>query len=661
MARPKAAQPGRILLKNSPEIAYEAHPDCELPAAEHVIVNCELDEAFMRKLVKLNRRHVTFEVEYEQAEKLTVYSSDINFSSFIMCNVDTSFRDRSRIHEHYIFDHAAGKASYVGNSIQLFSTWYGSNINDPATKILLHSYGAIRQAQLDKHAIRDAREREHMLTMPLLPVKPKSRRMSGLEARLPKVPVWAGPDRLGPRKGRPVLMPTPTTPPKALVLTAAEENFVKEQERQKNQIANIRRSIIHLLAVREWTIDDLIEHLGAARHIIDEAFFKVAKTGETGRMKNISDRAFKDLDPWNFDYPSEADRELAIQNAISAFDRMRVGRTDPLWQILLPVKERGKGILLSRLELQFGPYNPHTHPRRSPGRRDSASASASEPMSRTGSQSSADGAIALPTLPKRVTPAKKTRAKPKDRMTKAQRDEAVALHNAKFSKNDKTPGIAEAEKVTEITTTKKKPAAPRKKVVRKTTVTKPPAATTKAATTAKGKKRALEVEEDSETEEPPTSRKRRVSDPEAKAAMADYMANTPAYQLKPAYKSTASPKKPSHLGRAAVAQSPAAAGALKRKADVASVQPATKRHQPSPPTTDSSPNMENNTGLTAQQARFLEKSEAFLAQHADYVVLYQKVAANPASTPEDIKMVTDLHYKLAAMKAELSAAAPSAA
>merc|ERR1711881_404091 len=49
---------------------------------------------------------------------------------------------------------------------------------------------------------------------------------------------------------------------------------------------------------------------------------------------------------------SEEDRQAAIENAIRAFDRMRLPKDDPLWQKLLPKADRGKGITLSKLALK---------------------------------------------------------------------------------------------------------------------------------------------------------------------------------------------------------------------------------------------------------------------------------------------------------------------
>jgi RNA polymerase II elongation factor ELL len=84
------------------------------------------------------------------------------------------------------------------------------------------------------------------------------------------------------------------------------------------------------------------------RKILD----KIAKlTGKGEEEYVLLDRTYKELDVWKFNYNDE-DRQTAIQNAIHAFDRQRLPKDDPLWQKLLPVEERGKGKILSRLALK---------------------------------------------------------------------------------------------------------------------------------------------------------------------------------------------------------------------------------------------------------------------------------------------------------------------
>ncbi|OAX78247.1 hypothetical protein ACJ72_07448 [Emergomyces africanus] len=93
----------------------------------------------------------------------------------------------------------------------------------------------------------------------------------------------------------------------------------------------------------------------------------VQKYGVENRLDRekygLKDKAYKDLDIWNFPYPSQDERQEAIENAISAFDRMRISRTDKLWQMLLPKAERGKGKVLSRLNLHTGPIAKSATPR----------------------------------------------------------------------------------------------------------------------------------------------------------------------------------------------------------------------------------------------------------------------------------------------------------
>jgi RNA polymerase II elongation factor ELL len=72
------------------------------------------------------------------------------------------------------------------------------------------------------------------------------------------------------------------------------------------------------------------------------------------------DKLYKELDVWNFNYKNQEDRQAAIDNAIRAYDRMRLSKDDELWQKLLPEEERGQGKVLSRLNLNKAPVNTST-------------------------------------------------------------------------------------------------------------------------------------------------------------------------------------------------------------------------------------------------------------------------------------------------------------
>jgi RNA polymerase II elongation factor ELL len=108
----------------------------------------------------------------------------------------------------------------------------------------------------------------------------------------------------------------------------------------------IRKPLVHYLAVRprEYLKCHRAVHTNP-RRILE----KVArKTGKGKEEWALLDRAYKELDVWTFNY-SEKDRQAAIENAIHAYDRIRLPKDDPHWQKLLPEEERGKGKVLSRL------------------------------------------------------------------------------------------------------------------------------------------------------------------------------------------------------------------------------------------------------------------------------------------------------------------------
>lgn len=128
------------------------------------------------------------------------------------------------------------------------------------------------------------------------------------------------------------------------------------QNKDRIRLDALKVPFIHLLAVRAVSVKFLARVTCAS---LDDCTALTQKYGVENRHNrdkfDLKDKAYKDLDVWNFPYPSQEDRQEAIENAISAFDRMRISRTDKQWQMLLPKEERGKGKCLSRLNLSTGP------------------------------------------------------------------------------------------------------------------------------------------------------------------------------------------------------------------------------------------------------------------------------------------------------------------
>lgn len=118
------------------------------------------------------------------------------------------------------------------------------------------------------------------------------------------------------------------------------------------------------LEIKQKAMTKVVTHFLASRPAIDEDIFtrtnvpsrdrstilqKCASLDASTQKWTLKDRAYKDIRVWDFKYPRASDREAAIEAAIRAYDRLRLGREDDLWQLLLPKEERNKGKVLSRL------------------------------------------------------------------------------------------------------------------------------------------------------------------------------------------------------------------------------------------------------------------------------------------------------------------------
>ena len=127
----------------------------------------------------------------------------------------------------------------------------------------------------------------------------------------------------------------------------------------------LRTPLIHFLAARPASTKLLVQHLNCKEEDVLEVLQKVGKRFRLDESKwDLTDKAFKELDIWDFHYPNEGDRQLAINRAISAFDRMRLSTSEKLWDMLIPTNERGKGKILSHLNhLHKGPIQQATTPK----------------------------------------------------------------------------------------------------------------------------------------------------------------------------------------------------------------------------------------------------------------------------------------------------------
>ena len=118
----------------------------------------------------------------------------------------------------------------------------------------------------------------------------------------------------------------------------------------------MRTPLIHLLATESLASAEIYNKTRIPKAALDTILQRIGKKDDVGKW-HLSDKAFRELDVWKFEYPSRVKRQAAIDNAIRAYDRMRVDKDSILWQQLLPREERGKGKILSRLQLGAGQIN----------------------------------------------------------------------------------------------------------------------------------------------------------------------------------------------------------------------------------------------------------------------------------------------------------------
>ncbi|KAH8682185.1 hypothetical protein BX600DRAFT_505796 [Xylariales sp. PMI_506] len=115
-------------------------------------------------------------------------------------------------------------------------------------------------------------------------------------------------------------------------------------EKNKEQ----RSTLVHELAVRDQTFDYLKDKWTGSEADLKTTLSKVADPiGDKWSMKKLY---WKELDVWNYHYKTSEDRQAAIDHAIKQYDKQRLGTTAPEWERLLKEEDRGKGVVLSKLQ-----------------------------------------------------------------------------------------------------------------------------------------------------------------------------------------------------------------------------------------------------------------------------------------------------------------------
>ncbi|KAI1464261.1 uncharacterized protein F4812DRAFT_217615 [Daldinia caldariorum] len=130
-------------------------------------------------------------------------------------------------------------------------------------------------------------------------------------------------------------------------------------EKNKNQ----RSILVHELASRDRTYEYLSEIWKGAEADLKRNVEKIANYDSSTKKYSLRPVFWKELDVWNYDYRNEEDRRAAIDNAIRQYDKSRLPTSAVEWEKLLTPSERGKGIVLSKLQATLAKGNVTPTPR----------------------------------------------------------------------------------------------------------------------------------------------------------------------------------------------------------------------------------------------------------------------------------------------------------
>ncbi|KAI1091842.1 hypothetical protein F5B19DRAFT_457146 [Rostrohypoxylon terebratum] len=123
-------------------------------------------------------------------------------------------------------------------------------------------------------------------------------------------------------------------------------------EKNKNQ----RTILVHELAARDQTFEHLADVWKGNEADLKPTVEKVANFDASTKKWSLKKIYWKELDVWNYDYRND-DRAAAIENAIKQYDKQRISTSAPEWEKLLAPSERGKGIVLSKLQTNLAKGN----------------------------------------------------------------------------------------------------------------------------------------------------------------------------------------------------------------------------------------------------------------------------------------------------------------
>lgn len=147
----------------------------------------------------------------------------------------------------------------------------------------------------------------------------------------------------------------PSSPALNAVASPNPAFSASQQMFEKNKSQRI--ALVHELAPRDQSYKHLIGVWKGAESDLKPALERIGSFDASTKKWSLRKMFWKELDVWNYDYANPDDRQAAIDNAVRLYDKSRMPTSAPEWERLLPPADRGKGIILSKLQATLAKGN----------------------------------------------------------------------------------------------------------------------------------------------------------------------------------------------------------------------------------------------------------------------------------------------------------------
>lgn len=141
----------------------------------------------------------------------------------------------------------------------------------------------------------------------------------------------------------------PASPALSGIISPSLGPTLSVAEQAKDEARELRAPIVHQLAVKAMSFEELRSRWPGDDADFKPALDKAAEFDNARQKFNLKKMYWKELDVFKYDYDTDEERQMAIDNAIRMYDRIRMSASEPVWDKLLPKDERGKGKCLSKL------------------------------------------------------------------------------------------------------------------------------------------------------------------------------------------------------------------------------------------------------------------------------------------------------------------------